>query len=647
MPHRSRTPRSSSVSLLLVAATALLVSGGLPPQSLLPVSAAPAAASLSAPPAGWPTTLQLGMSDSPGGAAALKATAPFGFRYQYLAGGVNTGGGWTTWNPDGQFVTSYIQDSIAHAITPVFTYYMIRQSAPGNSQGEAQGVYNNLQNPTTMTAYYTDLRLFLERAGAFPSTPVVLHVEPDMWGYLQQRASGDDAASVPAQVAGTGLAELAGLPDNVRGLARAVVRLRDQYAPNVRLGYHLSVWGTGNDITYSKPPDATVQALATRAGTFYLSLQAGFDLTFAEFSDRDAAFKQYVYGDGGASWWGPEDFRRNVLFLGTFVGVAQKRVALWQIPFGNTKMRAMNNTWNHYQDNRVEWLLDDPTRAHLADYLQAGVVAFLFGRGADGATCACDAAGDGVTNPAAINGNTATSLTGDDDGGFFRQRAAGYYTTGALALPANSSVATPTAIAAGPTATVSPVNSPTASPATTPQPSFTSSAGVVPANVAPGDVAGITVTVTSGNLMTGLVDIEVYNPAGGKAFQQVFDNEAFTAGQPKTYAASWPVPATAATGTYVVKVGIFSPGWGTLYSWNDHAAQFAVTPAALSTATATIAATKTGTPTATATRTSTPTPSSVPAPAVTGTVTSTPSAPAASPTASPTTPCRNRGNKCR
>ena len=28
-----------------------------------------------------------------------------------------------------------------------------------------------------------------------------------------------------------------------------------------------------------------------------------FDLLFAEFSDRDAGFKQHVYGDGGASWW--------------------------------------------------------------------------------------------------------------------------------------------------------------------------------------------------------------------------------------------------------------------------------------------------------------------------------------------------------
>ena len=45
-------------------------------------------------PAGWPSTLEIGMSNPPGGASTMKDTAPFGFRYQYLSGGVNTGGGW-------------------------------------------------------------------------------------------------------------------------------------------------------------------------------------------------------------------------------------------------------------------------------------------------------------------------------------------------------------------------------------------------------------------------------------------------------------------------------------------------------------------------------------------------------------------------
>ena len=44
-------------------------------------------------PAGWPNRLELGMGDTPGGAAYMKATAPFAFRYQYIFGGANTGTG--------------------------------------------------------------------------------------------------------------------------------------------------------------------------------------------------------------------------------------------------------------------------------------------------------------------------------------------------------------------------------------------------------------------------------------------------------------------------------------------------------------------------------------------------------------------------
>ena len=203
-----------------------------------------------------------------------------------------------------------------------------------------------------------------------------------MWGYVEQRASNDNASTVSAKVAATGLSELSGLPDNMSGFAKAVVKLRDTYAPNVSLGYHLSIWGTGVDIQWSQTNDATTDQLATRAGNFYNSLGANFDVAFAEFSDRDAGFKQAIYGDGGASWFDAADFARHARFLKTFSAVSQKRIVLWQIPLGNTKMRAENNTWNHYQDNRVEWLLDDPGRAHLPTYIDAGVVAFLFGGGA-------------------------------------------------------------------------------------------------------------------------------------------------------------------------------------------------------------------------------------------------------------------------
>lgn len=384
--------------------------------------AAPAGAATLPPlPRAWPATLQLGLMDAPDGAAALRASAPFGFRYQYLAGGVNTGSGWSTWNPGGSFVTRYAAESRAAGVIPVFTYYMLLQSKPGGGD-EAQADLANLRNAATMRAYWADLSLFYRKAKG--ATPVVLHVEPDLWGYVQQAATDDDASTVPASVPG-------GLPQTAAGFAQEVVRLRDRLAPNVILAWHMSGWGTKHDIVYERPSDATVQAYATRSAHFYRSLNAHFDLSFEDFSDRDAGFYEKIKGNP-KTWFTPADFHRHLLYGRTFGQQAGLRLAAWQIPLGNTLMRAADNTWGHFQDNRVQWLL--ASRAHLQAYAAAGYVAFLFGGGADGTTCACDGRKDGVTNPPPINGNTRTSLSADDDGGLFHSLARAYYRRGALPL---------------------------------------------------------------------------------------------------------------------------------------------------------------------------------------------------------------------
>jgi hypothetical protein len=350
-------------------------------------------------PHGWPATMQIGLADSPGGAAALRAAAPFGFRYQYLAGGVNTGQGWSTWNPDGTFASMYAQDSWAHQTIPVLTYYMLLQSKPGGGD-EAKADLGNLQNAATMGAYWDDVRLLFKRIKS--THAIVVHVEPDLWGYMQQVARHDDAATVPGAVP----------------FAQAWVKLRNQLAPNAILAWHMSGWGTKHDIVYEDPNDATVVAYAKRSARFYRSLHARFDLSFEDYSDRDAGFYEHQQGNP-RTWFTPADFHRHLLYGQTFVKAAGIRMAAWQIPLGNTVSPVVNDTWGHYRDNRVEWLLGPDGRAHLRAYARAGYVGFLFGGGAAGTTCACDSDHDGV----------------DDDGGYFKQRSRAYYAAGALQLP--------------------------------------------------------------------------------------------------------------------------------------------------------------------------------------------------------------------
>jgi hypothetical protein len=369
----------------------------------------------------WPfTQLQVGLADAPGGAAALAALAPMRLRYQYLAGGVNTGSGWQTWNPNGSFVSRYVAESRAHHLVSVFSYYQIRQSLPGaGNSNEPAADLGNLANASTMRAYFLDLETFLRRAAAAGGT-VVLHLEPHLFGYIEAAAHDGDAASVPAAVASTGLPELRGFADNAAGFAQAVVALRDRLAPNVLIGYPISIWGTGVDIHLNHPSVARVAAMAAQSVAFYRSLHADFDLSFSEITDRDAGYAQTVDHETGA-WWHAVDFDRDLEFLADYHRAVALPIVIWQIPLGNTISPLLNNTPFHYRDNKVQYFLGAGSRAHLEAFVHAGVVALLFGGGQAQDTDAGDASGDGRP----------------DDGGYFDARVRAYYGAGAIALPAS------------------------------------------------------------------------------------------------------------------------------------------------------------------------------------------------------------------
>jgi hypothetical protein len=288
--------------------------------------------------------------DSPGGAAALHTSGAYKFRYQYLCGGVNTGTGWSTWNsPAGKFADYYVEESVAQRITPVFIYYQLLQSKPGIDDLNAQKVdestadLNNLKNTSTMGSYWADARLMFQHLGAHSQT-IVVDIEPDLWGYIQQAASADQGSTVPAAVASSGDSDMAGLANSADGFAQGFVRLRNKYAPNVLLGYELSMWGTMTDPIYQNTPLDQIDALAPRSAAFEQSLGASFDLVFTDPADRDADFDKIINGDGGASWWDSTDYDRFNRYVGDFVNGVGLWMVLWQIPLGNTKMRAMNNT---------------------------------------------------------------------------------------------------------------------------------------------------------------------------------------------------------------------------------------------------------------------------------------------------------------
>jgi outer membrane protein assembly factor BamB len=145
--------------------------------------------------------------------------------------------------------------------------------------------------------------------------------------------------------------------------------------------------------------------------------------------------------------------------------------------------------------------------------------------------------------------------------------------------PTSRPTSTPTSRATStPTAkpTAIPPAKPTATATAAPRATYSSRASVSPNPVSRGATAAITANVTSTQASTALVDVEVYDASWHRVFQQSWDNRSFAAGQSQRFRATWSVPSSSATGTYTVMVGVFSPGWGTVYNWNNAAGHVTV-----------------------------------------------------------------------
>ncbi len=529
---------------------------------------------LPAVPAAMPTHFAFGVASGLGGVGLLNdmrghnGTA-WDYRYQYLAGGVNTGQDWETWNsPTGQFASYYIDESASNGYTPAFVYYELRQSnGPCSGCDDGSADRANLQTPGVMAAYYANWRLLMQRIGASHKTVLVV-VEPDLWGFMQQSVvyTSNSAADVPVSVASSGDADAAGLPNTAQGFAWALLRMRDRYAPNALLALHASNWATYTDIGSST--DVTVDAAAVARATAQFLLTAGlrgnprgissWDVVSNDVADRDSA--------QGAAWWDRTNhsypnFARYLSFVSALSLATRRRVVMWQVPEGNQYFDTMNDSQHHTQDNRAEYIL-----GHVADFARAGVVAVLFGPG-NGGTDVGDDAHDGITNPAPITSyqcdrcNTHVSTYPDDDGGYLRLFVGAYYKAGALSL-ANPGAWSPPPAPGAPTATALPFGTCEFTPVAT-----IGQASVTPNPAAAGSKISVSVYVTMSCNTDVALEVDVYDTNLTSVFKLPDFKERFAAGQPRMITFNGTLPATIAMGSHALSVGVFSTNWKTLYGY--------------------------------------------------------------------------------
>ena len=387
-----------------------------PAQGLGPTSAAPPSGTPSGSPPGSSSCLgaelvaSLGKKSVMFGFSDVDATAalaPWDLRYQYLSGPIAdgsacsaaTGGWWGCWQdwsqPPGQFVTGFIATEAGHHQTAMFTYYIILQ-ASGASEGAGEVAAAN--DATFMAKYFTDWRFLLTTIG---SETVLLHIEPDFWGYAEQANSNPHL--VPAAVSSANPTDCTGEEDSIAGMGQCLIAMVRRYAPNAKVGLHASAWGSNVDVSLNTDPSLDVAGEAAKVGAFLTECGASSgDFVVAEASDRDAGYYQSV---GRDTWWDATnatlpDFTQAFAWGKAVAEAVGKPLLYWQIPVGDMNQ---NNTTDHWQDNRVQYFFDHPD-----ELAAAHAVGAVFGSGATGQT------------------------TPSTDGGYLVGRANSYYTAGGV-----------------------------------------------------------------------------------------------------------------------------------------------------------------------------------------------------------------------
>ncbi|MBI5721486.1 MAG: hypothetical protein HZC37_27765 [Burkholderiales bacterium] len=305
---------------------------------------------------------------------ATAAAAPFDARYRYLAGGIRPAGTctatcapdcadwWGCWQdpalPPGQYLLDHLRTTAAAAWQgsarpqmPVITYYEILQSLQV-AEGAAEVAAVN--DAAFLGRYLDDWRFLLQRIG---DARVMLHIEPDFWGFVRQ--VNENPHAVPAPVAQANPTDCSAHENSMAGLARCMIAMTRKYAPMAAVGLHASPW------------DYTVAGDGAAVSAFMVALGAADgDFVVTDPADRDAGYYSSL---GQDRWWTDASAAQYLAWSRQVADGVGRPTVIWQVPLGNM---AQNNTRNHWQDTRLDYLF-----AHLREVALAGIVALLFGAG--------------------------------------------------------------------------------------------------------------------------------------------------------------------------------------------------------------------------------------------------------------------------
>jgi len=345
---------------------------------------------------------------------------PYGLKYRYLANGapedpscfetcsnrcycatrstnehVCRGGRqqwWGCWDVNsggkpGADLRRLLTSSEAAGQIPMVVYYTSYQTIAEGAGALPAG----LTHRDNVRDYFRDWRFMLTLVDEYQkerNKPVMIHIEPDLWGSAQQGGPGRNGPeNLPVEVQYAAEGDCPEQENNFAGFGICMVRMARHYAPQALIGFMASGWATGVDINLNTSANMDIEGVAVSAGEYLNKLGANLgDFLVVEFSDRDAGFYE-IEQNQPTRWYDVNNqsfpnFHRTFLWGKTLADTVKLPLVWWQIPMGHMGLSnsqrgcRQNCTW---RDNRVEYLF-----SHLNEVAATQSIALAFGPG-DGA----------------------------------------------------------------------------------------------------------------------------------------------------------------------------------------------------------------------------------------------------------------------
>ena len=236
----------------------------------------------------------------------------------------------------------------------LWTWYSLRDLGDAAGEGDGPGEVKAINRVDLLTRYLNDYRFFLQKIG---DSQEMIDLEPDFWGYAR---SLGNVHQVPAQVQAADPTDCGSQENSAAGLAGCLISMAHKYAPGTAVGLHLSCFDWQNN--------------TPKCVSDYADLGAkNADFLVTDVSDRDAGWYAQPAHGGSNHFWNDQQAAAALAFYKTMAESVGKPIVLWQIPVGNM---AQNNTLNHYQDDKVDYLF-----SHMNQVANAHVAGLFFGPG--------------------------------------------------------------------------------------------------------------------------------------------------------------------------------------------------------------------------------------------------------------------------